>query len=406
MANAAAPQHDGQVVICGGGIIAASIAYYLTRRGVKPLVIERTAVGAAASGKAGGFLARGWGNGTPTEALHQVSFDLHAQLADELQLSTYRRIPTLQVRTRAGGPHTQLSPPPADWLDGPEVVSASVMDTATAQVTPLEITTKLMDAAVAAGAVVRHGVVTGIDITAQSDGDGARRVVAVRVDGDVVPCTRAIVAMGPWSVLAEDWFPDTGLRVPLQGIKSASVVIRNEQLKARIAAAPFALFCGEDSRYGTHLECYPRSNGELYVCGIGGSDYVSGDRLRPGGDTESQEMVSPDPKRVAAAQAALGGMISLTAGAPDVTQACMRPCAPDAMPLMGEIPAVGGAYIACGHNCWGILWAPVTGLAMSELILDGKSSCVDLSAFSPQRFMTSSSTRGRKQGAVAVGEQW
>eukprot|EP00961_Rhodomonas_salina_P246522 3330934-Rhodomonas_salina.2 len=36
-------------------------------------------VAAAASGKAGGFLARGWGNGA-TRQLHELSFDLHEQV--------------------------------------------------------------------------------------------------------------------------------------------------------------------------------------------------------------------------------------------------------------------------------------------------------------------------------------
>ena len=30
-----------KVLIVGGGVIGASIAYFLTRRGVKPIVIER-----------------------------------------------------------------------------------------------------------------------------------------------------------------------------------------------------------------------------------------------------------------------------------------------------------------------------------------------------------------------------
>ena len=42
------------------------------------------------------------------------------------------------------------------------------MDTDTAQVTPLELTTKMMDAAVAAGAVLKIGAVTGIAV----DGGG------------------------------------------------------------------------------------------------------------------------------------------------------------------------------------------------------------------------------------------
>jgi glycine/D-amino acid oxidase-like deaminating enzyme len=46
-----------RVVICGGGVIGASIAYFLSRRGVHPIVIERTGLACAASGKSGGFLA-------------------------------------------------------------------------------------------------------------------------------------------------------------------------------------------------------------------------------------------------------------------------------------------------------------------------------------------------------------
>jgi len=41
--------------------------------------------------------------------------------------------------------------------------------------------------------------------------------------------------------------------------------------------------------------------GELYICGCGGSDYVSGDRLRAGGDCESADKVHQDPARVQAA---------------------------------------------------------------------------------------------------------
>jgi glycine/D-amino acid oxidase-like deaminating enzyme len=48
------------------------------------------------------------------------------------------------------------------------------------------------------------------------------------------------------------------------------------------------------------------------------------------------------------------------------------------MPVMGAVPGVTGAYIATGHNCWGMLNAPGSGLAMAELIADGRASSVDL----------------------------
>ena len=49
-----------RVLICGGGVIGASIAYFLKCRGVEAIVVERTGIARAASGKSGGFLALDW----------------------------------------------------------------------------------------------------------------------------------------------------------------------------------------------------------------------------------------------------------------------------------------------------------------------------------------------------------
>ena len=85
----------------------------------------------------------------------------------------------------------------------------------------------------------------------------------------------------------------------------------------------------------------------------------------------------------------------------------MRPCTPDGLPVMGKIPAVDGAFISCGHNCWGILWAPVCGLAMAELVSEGVATSVDLRSFDPSKYMhAKADTRGRKKGSTDVGEQW
>ena len=56
-----------RVLICGGGVIGASIAYFLSCRGVEAIVIERTGIACAASGKSGGFLALDWCDGSPLE---------------------------------------------------------------------------------------------------------------------------------------------------------------------------------------------------------------------------------------------------------------------------------------------------------------------------------------------------
>src|ERR1700752_4492745 len=96
-----------RVLICGGGVIGASIAYFLSCRGVQSVIIERTGLACAASGKSGGFLALDWCDGTPLAPLARRSFGLHAQLAEEIGNNWgYRRLTTyggtMGLRRRGG----------------------------------------------------------------------------------------------------------------------------------------------------------------------------------------------------------------------------------------------------------------------------------------------------------------
>lgn len=51
----------------------------------------------------------------------------------------------------------------------------------------------------------------------------------------------------------------------------------------------FVIFhTGLQDRNGCHLEVYPRSNGEVYICGIGGSQHKTAANLREDGDCEHQ----------------------------------------------------------------------------------------------------------------------
>src|ERR1700751_1022468 len=110
---------DMHVLICGGGAIGASIAYFLARRGVRSTVIERTGVACAASGKSGGFLALDWCDGTPLETLARRSVALHAQLTEEVgtdggyrRMTTYAGFAAAQAGSRSAGGGYHL-----DWVD-------------------------------------------------------------------------------------------------------------------------------------------------------------------------------------------------------------------------------------------------------------------------------------------------
>ena len=166
------------------------------------------------------------------------------------------------------------------------------------------------------------------------------------------------------------------------------------------------LFCISLS-WACPVEVYPRPDGSVYICGIGGSDYISTEDLKKGA---FREVCDANTARVDAAKQSFQAMSAVykDQGQLDRVQACMRPCAPDAMPYMGRIPGYVGAYCNCAHNCWGIAWAPACGQAMSELVWDGASTSIQLAPFDPARFTPDAQRggRGRKKQGSNVGEQW
>ncbi len=123
---------------------------------------------------------------------------------------------------------------------------------------------------------------------------------------------------------AEQWF-DNAVKLPMEGIKSTSIVWKppldddgNVNLDAVEATV---LFCGEDSRFGTHLEVYPRPDGTVYICGIGGSDYITTSKLQASAFLEE---CPPKSDRVKAASSAFQLMSNsyATKGELSHAQAC------------------------------------------------------------------------------------
>ncbi len=355
------------VVILGAGVIGSAIAYYLSRKGLPTTVIERSGIACAASGKSGGFLARDWCVGQPQEQLALLSFDLHSDLPGELsQDYGYRRVNTYQValsdrRTMTNRHLTGAG----DWIDGTAPVQQQLGDTTTtAQLHPGEFTRALMNGACQNGANVIIGTVETIEFDHVQN-----KVTGVFVDNERIAADAVVIAMGPWSILATQW-----LSLPaVYGLKGYSIT-----LAPTGPVAAEALFLdyedAEGERHGPEL--VPRADGEVYLCGF------SSDQPLP----LAPEDVSVDPGACERLRQ-LAGRISSTLTDATVTrqQACYRPICVDAMPLIGPVPGAPGAYIATGHNCWGILNAPGTGVAMTELIAEGQSKTLDISRLTPGR---------------------
>lgn len=405
------------IVVVGGGVQGTSVAYQLAQQADKttPLkitILESKEPASAASGKGGGFMARSWGDGSPTQGLHHLAFDMYGDLAEKLGCTSYRKLPVLSVAPEGGGGirNNKNNPMVPSWLDGESIGRIQPMGYGddTAQITPKEFVEKMLEATSENVSVVL-GTCTGV-VVENEDAD-EKEVTGVRYQSrgedkeEVLEADVVVVSAGPWSCKAEDWFEGSGVQLPMEGVKSTSIVWK--QPEGEIVDAT-ALFCGEDYRFNTHLEVYPRPDGTIYICGIGGSDYITKEELKDGA---FREVIGANESRVKAASDSFKELSSIykQKGELDRTQACMRPCPPDAMPYMGGIPFFKNAFINAGHNCWGIAWAPACGKAMAELILEGKSKSVDIRPFDPSRFTPKQGKRGgrgRKQQGTSVGEQW
>ena len=355
-----------RVLICGGGVIGACTAYFLARRGVDVIVIERTGLACAASGKAGGFLALDWCAGSPLDALARRSFALHAELAARINDDwSYRRMTAYGGFMASDGDARRREPAVLDWLSAGTVIThrLGTPDT-TASVNPRKFTAAIMRAAQQHGAQVRPGQVTGL----------ARRraesvVTGLEVDGAVVEADAAVIAMGPWSILAAEWAP-----LPqVFGQQSPSLVYHTgTDVPADALFVEFRDASGEERT----VEVFPRADGSTHCCAFSGA-----------------APLPPDPADVAPEPDAIERLRALCerlspALRPDriiAKQACFRPITRDYVPLIGPVPRTEGAYIATGHNVWGILNAPATGEAMAELIVDGAAHTVDLAPFDPGR---------------------
>jgi len=354
-----------RVVICGGGVIGASIAYFLSRRGVKPVVVERTAIACAASGKSGGFLALDWCDGTPLAELARRSFWLHENLNETIDCNWgYRRLATYAgaVSARDNQPRTARAAEHPWLADAVAVTHRLGSPATTAQVHPGQFTAALLAAAVAEGAELRLGAVS--DLVCKND-----EVKGVMADGEVIAAEAVVVAMGPWSVLAARWVPLPAVF----GLKGHSLVFDTQ---SSVPAEALFLEYHEGSHGLQSPEVFPRADGTTYVCAISSEGPLP---LDPGA-------VVPDPGAIERLEAICSRLSPVLAKAPILArQACFRPVTQDGLPLIGPVPGLKGAYVATGHSVWGILNAPATGEAMAEVLVDGEARTLDLTAFDPRR---------------------
>ncbi len=360
---------DSKVVVIGGGAVGTACAYYLARAGDEVTLVERSGLGAEASGANLGLLLVSDKPPGPLFELSLESARLYGNLAAELDYQVqYERSGSLLVYT---------SP---DAMAGAEARAADLRSRGLEAEVLGRAETRRLEPALHPGvagslwcnldgtiypfalchgyarAALRHGarVLTHTAATALEAEGG--RVTAVVTDRGRIRTEAVVLAAGAWSpALAAT----VGVRLPI-----------------------------EPSR-GQMLVTEPVPPMVRHVI-MGHEPYV---RQSPYG----QLLIGSIPERVGfnkatevpvLAEFAAGaiGLMPCLGGVPVIRSwAGLRPRAEDQVPIIGEAPGVRGLFVAAGHFRNGMGQAPATGAAIAELIR-GRPGYPWLEAFDPGRF--------------------
>ena len=347
------------IIIAGGGIIGNSISYYLAKRGIPCTIIDPVGIAPAASGKAGGFLARNWSDGSPIQELQRRSFDLHAEQAEHLGSAIdYRRIECVAVSC------DELAAKPSgkklvgvEWADMNAVGSRILGGTDTiAQVHPKKLCDAMWKFSESVGsklvigkvaeAIIENGSICGVKLE----------------DGTNVEADALVAACGPWTDSARSWFGPAGDRIPrMNGVKYHSILIKSPRVLTQSV-----FFQGHGDP-----EVYPRPDGDAYITGFPDPAIIV--KELPGDEEVRSEKVNQLIDATKKTSSELGDI------PPHTQQACYLPTTMDGIPVIGAIPGVKGAFVASGHGCWGILNGPATGEAVAEMLVEGNATSINLS---------------------------
>jgi glycine oxidase len=363
------------VVIVGAGVAGIASAYYLGKRGIKSVIVERDSVGSHASGYAYGGLSAQDGVGVhrPSHALARQSMQLHRELAATLPEQTginaeFRDHPSLSLcftKEEREASKTALAvlqnrdEYSTSWL-GPNELSSmesrispealgGVYVQGTADLEPYRFVLALAQAAEAMGATMRHGTVEGLTRRGE-------QVTGVVLGSGEIACDNVVLAMGPWSGMASDWL----------GVPIAIRPLKGQILRLRAPGPPYSCSIGWNGNYAT----------------------TKPDGLVWAGTTEEEAGFDENTSTQARDEimAALLKMLPGLASAQLVHQtACLRPVSSDMRPVLGRVPGWRGVFMATGAGRGGILLGPAMGRTIADLIATG-STDLPIDDFDPGRF--------------------
>ncbi len=380
------------VIIVGGGIIGCSIAWQLSKKGQKVLVIERKDMASGAAGATDGVV--GYHTKKPGKQMdlavrsiemfgtlskelgEDIEFEKNAggmqPVENEIEWNMLNEI--VEEQKKSGVDIQMISKDEAKKIE-PQLadnIYGALYSPTGGKVNPLKLTMAFANAAKRLGAeILIDTEVTGFILE-------DKIVKGVKTSRGEFFAEKVVVSSGAWSGEVASL---AGLNFPIKP--------RKGQLAVTEPIGPFMKATLQCARYNI-IKFKPEMIDDEAILRVGAS--LSIEQTEEGGLIigGTREFVDYEEENTfEAIEMMMRRAIRFFPSLADVSViryfAGFRPFTPDGMPLLGKVDGLDGFYMAAGHEGDGIALAPITGLLMSELIVDGSCS-FDLTSFSPNRF--------------------
>ena len=367
------------VIIIGGGIHGASLAFHLSQRGVKPIVLERKFLASGATGRSSGLVRMHY-DLEPESRLAWASFQYFRNWAEKVGGECgFTRTGFLEViaegyvdKLRANVAMHQRIGIPSLLLDAEDVkrlapsfvtddFGVAAYEPESGYADPSGTAASFMEIARQRGArILQDCLVTGITTR-------GGRVTGVETSQGPISAGVVINAAGAWAASVGKM---VGLDVPVDTWRHDTMFIRRPH---DLGPSHPTVIDNINSMYFRPETGWLTLVGLEYENKIGESPEGDIDHAKPGFVDRAAERICqriPGLER-GSLHSAMGGYDGITSD----QRAILGQAGPD------------GFYLACGFSGTGFKIAPAVGACMSELILDGKSRTVDISPFNLQRFV-------------------
>jgi sarcosine oxidase subunit beta len=372
-------RRTADAVIVGGGIMGASIAYHLARRGCTNVVLlERAEMfGLGSTGLNAGGVRHQFATAVNIE-LSKASISTMERFPDEMdQAVGLRRCGYLflldneadltrfrvnvEVQNRLGVPSRLVDRGEIAAL-APEIDLAGIVGGSWCA---------------ADGLVDPHGLLQGYVTQARRLGvklETNAPATAIVVSGGRVqrvdtpqgtidsPCL--VIAAGPWSA---DVGALAGVDLPIQPVRRQIAV--TSAIPDLRADFPFVI---DFSR-----ALYFHREGDGILTGMSNRDET------PGFDTRVDE-----EWRLEHIQRAIERMPLLADAEIAAEWAGLYEVTPDDQPILGALPEIEGLFVCAGFSGHGLMHGPAAGMLMAEEILDGRATTIDIDPLRIARFST------------------